>query len=258
MRTGKFWGICLVSFMILVTSGCISQEQYDDLKAQNRVQQDRITELGKNSSALELQRGQCQSQLQTLQDQSSASINAKDADIALLEDAIKKKNSMIGIMTAQLLQGGMQLPIELSEKLQEFAEDNDMVVFDVNRGVLKFKSDLLFDSGSDVVKIKSLPAIKTLSDIMNSSGAEKFDIIIAGHTDDQPIKASLTKHPTNWHLSAHRAISVVNALIKNGLQAKRMSVRGFGEFRPAAANKPNKGGHKENRRVEIYIVPAGA
>ena len=161
-------------------------------------------------------------------------------------------------MTAQMLQGGGQLPIELSEMLSEFAESNEMVTFDAGSGVLKFTSDLLFDPGSDVVKAKSLEAIKSLSGIMNSSGAEKFDIIIAGHTDDQPIKSSLKRHPTNWHLSAHRAIAVLNTLTKNGLLAKRMSVRGFGEFRPAVPNKPNQGGNKENRRVEIYIVPAGA
>lgn len=257
MRTGKFWGICLVSIMILITSGCISQEQYDDLKAQNRIQQTRIGDLETELSNLVLERDQLQKDLYTLQNQSDVNIGSRDGEIAALEDAIKKKNSLIEMMQARLLGAGVQLPFELNEKLQAFAKANEMVTFDSGSGVLKFTSDLLFDSGSDVVKAESLPAIKALSDIMNSSEGEKFDIIIAGHTDDQPIKASVTRHPTNWYLSAHRAISVLSVMNTNDINSKRLSVRGFGEFRPAEPNKPDKKGHPANRRVEIYIVPAG-
>jgi flagellar motor protein MotB len=42
-----------------------------------------------------------------------------------------------------------------------------------------------------------------------------------------------------------------------GISSERMSVRGFGEFRPIAPNKPEKKGNPQNRRVEIYIVPKG-
>jgi chemotaxis protein MotB len=84
-------------------------------------------------------------------------------------------------------------------------------------------------------------------------------VIIAGHTDDIPIQKPDTraKHPTNWHLSSHRAISVLNVMASNGIEPKRMSVRGFSEYRPVAENKPNKGGNPQNRRVEIYIVAQG-
>jgi len=46
-------------------------------------------------------------------------------------------------------------------------------------------------------------------------------------------------------------------MAENKIDPKRMSARGFGEYRPIADNKPNKKGNPLNRRVEIYIVPEG-
>ena len=68
--------------------------------------------------------------------------------------------------------------------------------------------------------------------------------------------ATKAKHPTNWHLSAHRAISVQKILAGAGVAESRTAVVGMGEFRPIEPNKANKGGNPRNRRVEMYIVPA--
>jgi len=124
---------------------------------------------------------------------------------------------------------------------------------------VKFKSDLLFEKGSDKVASDAVDAVKSLCGILNTEGAQKFDVIIAGHTDDIPVLKPETraKHPTNWHLSAHRAISVLGVMTNNGVAPKRMSIRGFGEYRPVEENQPNKKGNPKNRRVEIYIVPEG-
>jgi chemotaxis protein MotB len=118
---------------------------------------------------------------------------------------------------------------------------------------------LLFESGSDNVEATAAKSIGTLCAILNSEQGRKFDIIIAGHTDDLRISKPATreKHPTNWHLSAHRAISVLDIMTNNQIAPERVSVRGFGEFRPVAPNQPNKKGNPQNRRVEIYIVPQG-
>jgi chemotaxis protein MotB len=101
--------------------------------------------------------------------------------------------------------------------------------------------------------------VRELCKILNSEQGKKFDVIIAGHTDDIRIGKPETraKHPTNWHLSAHRAISVLDIMENSGVSPERMSVRGFGEFRPIVPNLPNKKGNSQNRRVEIYIVPHG-
>ena len=134
-----------------------------------------------------------------------------------------------------------------------------MVTYDPSKGIVKFKSDLLFERGSDVVAPAAVDAVVSLCQILASEQAKQFDIIIAGHTDDIPIGKPETrrKHPTNWHLSAHRAISVLNIMEKNNIDSGRLSARGFGEYRPVAPNKPNKKGNAQNRRVEIYIVAQG-
>jgi len=113
--------------------------------------------------------------------------------------------------------------------------------------------------GSDKVAAEAIKAIQSLCEILNSEEAKKLDIVIAGHTDDIPIgkPATLAKHPNNWYLSVHRAVSVLNVMAENKIDPKRMSARGFGEYRPIADNKPDKKGNPLNRRVEIYIIPEG-
>jgi chemotaxis protein MotB len=150
--------------------------------------------------------------------------------------------------------------MELNIKLQDLAAGNEMVTFDESTGIVKFKSDLLFASGSDVVSSQAIKSIQKLASIINSESAASFDIVVAGHTDDVPIKRASTKakHPTNWHLSANRGIAVLNVLQSSKVNAKRLSVRGFGEFSPVGPNKPNKKGNAANRRVEIFIIPSGS
>jgi chemotaxis protein MotB len=179
--------------------------------------------------------------------------------LAALEKAIEDKQALIDSMKNQLLYGGAQLPVELSTMLEDFAAKEEMVTYDSSRGIVKFKSDLLFEPGSDKVAPSAIETIQSLCKILAIEQAKEFDIIVAGHTDDIPIgkPATRAKHPTNWHLSAHRAISVLNVMSRNNIAASRLSARGFGEYRPVVPNKPNKKGNAQNRRVEIYIVAKG-
>ena len=186
-------------------------------------------------------------------------VSALQQKIAALEEDIAKKKELISTMQKQLLYGGASIPVELTTMLEDFAKGKEMIEYDSSRGIVKFKSDLLFESGSDVVAPSGGEVIKGLCQILNSEQGKNFDVIIAGHTDDIKIGKPDTraKHPTNWHLSAHRAISVLNMMSSNGIDSERMSTRGFGEFRPIAPYAPNKKGNPQNRRVEIYIVPKG-
>ena len=245
---------------VLALSGCISQEKYDDLKLRNRNQQQRIDELESELNVTKLKLAQVEKQLAEALDNTSADTEALQQKIQALQEDIDKKTELIAKLQSQLVHGS-PLPAELTNELQKFAADNNgMVEFDPETGVVKFKSDLLFETGSDIVTMDATEMIKKLCEIVNSKAADGFDIIVAGHTDDMPIRKSetISQHPTNWHLSAHRAISVEKIMETAGISPKRMSVRGFGEFRPIEANEPNKKGNARNRRVEIYLVPAGA
>jgi chemotaxis protein MotB len=257
MRIVKFSVLFLLGVFVVLTNGCVSEQQYKDLKVQNDTQQKRIAELESEVQTAKVRLEQLKRQLETAEGRGGVEVNALQQKVAALEEDLAKKKELISTMQQQLLYGGASLPVELTTMLEDFAKDKEMVEYDSSRGIVKFKSDLLFKSGSDEVARAGSEVVKSLCKVLNSEQGKKFDVIIAGHTDDQPILHSVAKHPTNWHLSAHRAISVLDIMSANGINSERMSVRGFGEFRPVVPNAPNKKGDSQNRRVEIYIVPRG-
>ncbi len=255
MQTVKLLGVSLVCTFIVLASGCNGEMK--DLRIQNDRQQKRIAQLESELRTAELQLDQLKRQLATAEATGGIDAQALREKIAALEADLAKKKEMIASMQDRLL-GVTPLPIELTGKLEDFAKQHsDMVTYDAGRGIVKFKSDLLFELGSDQVATSAVQTVKALCDILNSEEAKKFDVIIAGHTDDIPIERPETrvKHPSNWHLSAHRAISVLQIMASSNVNAERLSVRGFGEYRPVVPNMPSKKGNAQNRRVEIYIVP---
>jgi len=257
MRTVKLSLVFLLCVCVFLVAGCGSELQ--DLRIQNDTQRERMKQLESDLQAKILQLDELQRKLASAKGLVDIEVESLQQEIAALEEDIAKKKELIASMQERLILGGGALPVELSTLLEDFAKENDMVAYDATRGIVKFKSDLLFEKGSDKVASSAIQAVKSLCGILNSEEAKKFDVIIAGHTDDIPIMKSETraKHPTNWHLSAHRAIAVLNVMASNNIESKRMSVRGFGEYRPFVENKPNKGGNPQNRRVEIYIVAQG-
>ncbi len=152
------------------------------------------------------------------------------------------------------------LPEALDTALKQFGSQYpDVIEYDATRGTIKWRSDLLFTLGSDVVKDSARSSLSRFAEIMSSVQGADFDVIVVGHTDNIQIKREATRqaHPTNWHLSAHRAIAVSDTLQTDGLRPERIGVMGFGEYRPI---QPNEGeeARAQNRRVEIHIVPRGS
>lgn len=258
MRTAKLSAVILLCASFLLVNGC--SNELEQLRLQNGIQQDKINQLNADLAAATLERDQLQRQLDNLRGTGDLELEQLQQMIAALEKDIADKDEMIKNMSQRLLTGGTQLPVELSTLLEDFANSNSMVTYDAERGIVKFSSDLLFNKGSDEVTSSAAQSVKTLCGILNQPEAMDFDVVVAGHTDDIPIQKpdTLKNHPTNWHLSVHRAIAVEKVMEANSIDPKRMSVRGFGEYRPVVDNAPNKGGAEQNRRVEIYIVPKGA
>lgn len=154
---------------------------------------------------------------------------------------------------------GRALPKELDDALQAFAQSHpSAVAYDQANGVLRWKSDLLFAFASDAVAESSKQLLSDFAGILNAPAADAFEVVVVGHTDNRPIKNPGTRerHPTNWHLSAHRAIAVARVLIADGFDPGRVGVMGRGEFQPVADNTTAAGASR-NRRVEILIVPEG-
>lgn len=256
MRTARLSAILITCALALVITGCNGSQ---DLKIQNATQQRYIDQLEAERDAANLELTQLKAQLAAAQAEGGADMQALQEKIAALEANKTKLEELIASLQEKLLLGGAALPVELSTLLEDFANLHDMVTYDPKRGIVRFKSDLLFEPGSDTVASSSVAAVQALSGILNSEEALEFDVIVAGHTDDMRIAKPSTqeKHPTNWHLSAHRAISVKDIMERSNVDPKRLSVRGFGEHRPIEENLPNRKGNPKNRRVEIFIVAKG-
>jgi chemotaxis protein MotB len=112
---------------------------------------------------------------------------------------------------------------------------------------------ILFDSGKAVVKKDGQAALKKVAEVLKNSKDQ--EIVVAGHTDNVPITSKLAeKYPTNWELSAARAIAVVKLLEADGVDPKMLVAAGLGEFRPVADNA-TPDGRAKNRRMEIILMP---
>lgn len=258
MRILKISALFLLCLSVMVFSGCGGEAK--DLRVKNETQRQHIEELSGKIRAAELRLDELKRKLAECEERGGIEVDALRQQVAALEEDLTKKNELLAAMQQKLLTG-TALPIELSTMLEDFARTHgDIVSFDADTGIVKFKSDLLFEKGSATVAATAIEAVKSLCGILNSAEGAKFDIIIAGHTDDIPIRraGTLAAHPTNWHLSAHRGVSVLNVMTANKMEPKRLSVRAFGEYRPVEPNLAGKKGNPKNRRVEIYIVPEGA
>lgn len=241
----------LLGLVVITGAGCVPQEKYNNLDLAYRSQQQQLLRTQAdlettraNESRLRSQLGQAAGDLASLE----AFRQGQNVDVdKLLADyeALLKK---VGNMT------GGPLPDDVNQALIALAAQYpDILQFDERRGMLRFAADFTFDPGSVALKASALSALNQLAPILNSSAANAFEVVVVGHTDNVPIRKSAAKHPTNIHLSAHRAIAVRDALHKDGVQATRFLIAGYGEFRPIVANGAN--GAAQNRRVDIYLMP---
>jgi chemotaxis protein MotB len=181
-----------------------------------------------------------------LTNQRLANLNAERSQLS------EKYSSLLTGLKNPLSGGTNRRFEELAKKYPEFE-------FDPVTGVSRFNGDLLFATGSDVIRSDGSNLLKEFAGIMNDPEAKQFHILVVGHTDDHEVvkPGTKAKHETNWELSAHRATAVVRNLSKIGLDEPRMGVAGYSKFQPVTANADDSA-RQQNRRVEIYILAPDA
>ncbi len=260
MRRAALW-ITGCGIMLLV--GCVGQGDYDQLMFKNRALESEKLAAEQRALDAEAQAESLRNQLRLKEgelDKEKQMVASLTAEKDGLYDKLNKLTEMVEKLKGTEPSKPIMitpLPPELDKALKEFAAAHpDMVEYDSERGVVKWKSDMIFTSGSDMVEEKAKSPLRSFCQIINTAQAQAFDVVIVGHTDNDPIKHSGSKHPTNWHLSAHRAIAVSNELMSDKISPKRVGVMGYGEFRPIATNDTDAGKQK-NRRVEVYLVSHG-
>jgi chemotaxis protein MotB len=114
---------------------------------------------------------------------------------------------------------------------------------------------ILFESGEAQVSKRGETVLAKVGAVL--AQIDDKTIQVSGHTDNLPLGEKLTAtFPTNWELSAARAVTVVRFLAeKAGVPARRLVASGYGEWSPIASNKTGAG-RARNRRIEILLTPA--
>ena len=111
-----------------------------------------------------------------------------------------------------------------------------------------FRSPVIFDLGRAELKPE---IISVLSEVVKVIKDMPNEVVVEGHTDDKPIISG--EFRSNWELSTARAFSVVRYFIEQGVEPKRLSAIGYGEYMPLYPNDTEE--HRAfNRRIEIDIV----
>jgi chemotaxis protein MotB len=163
-------------------------------------------------------------------------------DIAALQKVKEEKVKEVSKTYEQLLQN-MKSEIALGQ-----------VTISELKGKLtvNMEAAILFDSGKADVKDDGLEILQKMVDTLKS--VKDKAIRIEGHTDNVQIVGALTRvFPTNWELSAARAINVTKYLQQQGLDPAILSAAAFAEYKPVADNS-TKEGRAKNRRIEITLV----
>ena len=237
--------------------GCASQQSYDQLMDANRSLTDRNAELQRINQELTNEN--------TLLQRQRTTNESAITDLTRMNNELKRQLADAGVNMTDLerrLAGLSLTPIdpETDRALTALAAQYpDIIKYDSAKGMLRFASDLTFASGQDTVSEGARASLSALAKILSSGAAAAYEIVIVGHTDTQPISSGTAqRHPTNVHLSAHRAISVRKEMAGLGVPADKMMVAGWGEFRPTVPNSGPRGNTPQNRRVEIYLTRSTA
>jgi chemotaxis protein MotB len=150
--------------------------------------------------------------------------------------------------------------VEKSEKEIAFAEKMNAMLQDKNlAGMAQLKisakqikmvlrTPVLFDLGSADLKPEIYPLLDEMSKWLKEVPAP---VVIEGHTDDIPVNGG--KYKSNFSLSSARAFNFVRYLIEKGAPPERLSIIGYGEYRPLYQNN-SETNRALNRRIEICIL----
>jgi chemotaxis protein MotB len=195
-------------------------------------------------------------------------IAALRTQLAALARALDVSEAEVEDQNVQIADMGRRLNIALANKVEELSRfrseffgrlrkalaDRSEVSIEGDRFVIQ--SGVLFDSGSADLGVFGATQLKELANLLIEIETEiptelKWVLRIDGHTDNRPINTPA--FPSNWELSAARAISVAKYLIEQGVPPRRVAAAGFGEFQPLSEGS-DEASYRRNRRIELKLT----
>ncbi len=257
--------------IVLVSQGCVSKKEYgalqtsyadlqtrnSDLNKKYQENQRELSSVNSRAKSLEEQLASERSNLTALQaalDKCLTSTSQGNVNVSKLVDEINASNKYIQhlINTKNKSDSlNMVLTNNLTRSLsREELKDVDVQVL---KGVvyISLSDNMLYKSGSYEISDQAGETLNKIAKIIKDYS--DYDVLIEGNTDNVPI--TKTNIRNNWDLSALRASSVVQSLQNTyGVEPKRLTAGGRGEFNPVASNDTEAGKIK-NRRTQIIITP---
>ena len=249
---------------LVLVSSCASKKELDNCRLENK----NLTESFQSTkeelaasrarvSSLEEQLAQQKKDYASLQnslDKSLLNSNANNVNISKLVDQINESNQYIRHLV-EVKSKSDTLNMVLSNNLTRSLSKEELKEVDVQvlKGVvyISLADNMLYKSGSYEINDRAAETLSKIAKIITDY--KDYDVLIEGNTDNVPITRENIRN--NWDLSCLRASSVVQYLQTHyGVNPKRLTAGGRGEYNPIANNNTELG-KQRNRRTQIIITP---
>ena len=255
----------------LFMSSCVSKKALEGCQNENKELTGEIKELSRNYQEAKEQLAASRSRVASLEDQlevqkkgaaalqqaldkSLTASNQTTVNISKLVDQINESNQYIRHLV-EVKSKSDSLNMVLTNNLTRSLSREEMKEVDVQvlKGVvyISLADNMLYKSGSYEINDRAAETLSKIAKIIMDY--KDYDVLVEGNTDDVPISRQNIRN--NWDLSCLRASSVVQYLQTHyGVDPKRLTAGGRGEYNPLATNG-HEVGRTRNRRTQIIITP---
>ena len=260
----------------LLISSCASKKELENCQLENKElngkyqdTKDKLADVNSQLAAskervagLEEQLSQAKSAYSALQnslDKSLTASNQTTVNISKLVDKINESNQYIRHLV-EVKSKSDSLNLILTNNLTRSLSKEELKEVDVQvlKGVvyISLADNMLYKSGSYEINERAAETLSKIAKIIKDYS--DYDVLIEGNTDNVPVNAtaaSMKNIRNNWDLSCLRASSVVQVLQNTyGVDPKRLTAGGRGEYNPLTDNNSEMG-KQRNRRTQIIITP---
>jgi chemotaxis protein MotB len=245
-----------------------------DLQKETERQKAELTRLAAAIAAANQEKGKLFDDLteqQKLTAEQKAAVVRLTAELAGLKDEIAKLNAALEAadvkakeQNAQIVDLGQRLNRALASKVEELAKYRSEFFGKLREALagqrdvqvvgdrFVFQSEVLFPSGSAELQPSGEKQLASVAQRLLEISAKipkeiNWVLQVDGHTDNKPINTR--QFPSNWELSAARAIAVVKFLNSQGIPNDRLVAAGYGEFQPLSLMDTAR-----NRRIELKLT----
>lgn len=183
-----------------------------------------------------------------------AGLDAARTENQTNRDFIANLQTQVGDLQKEKEMAGLAAK-NLEDEMRTDLESKDVTISNLQgRLTVTIVDRVMFDSGEAVLKPAGAAVMQKIAGLLAAHPGLKIQVV--GHTDNVPIRPSAQgRFASNWELSAARALAAVHYLAERaGVDPRRVSAAGCGEFRPIAENTTPEGRAK-NRRITVTILP---